>query len=81
MRAAGNMTDLRARQQNVGPFQQTARVWKLDQQLVIALKAFAHASELDQQDRQHTKPDEDERAYFYLQTFVAVSRRHFSWRV
>jgi hypothetical protein len=71
------VTNLRAGQENIRTFQEAARVWKFNQQLVVGLEAFAEPAELDEKNGEHSEADEHERADLQLQTFLAVTRCHF----
>ena len=60
-------------QQDIGAFEQTARVRELHRQTVVGLETFVHAPELHDQCSQHRQADKDEGADFKLQTFSAFT--------
>jgi hypothetical protein len=74
------MANLGPGQQDIGTFEQAAGVRKLHQQTVVSPEPFPEPSELNEQRGEHGEANQNKRAYFQLETFIAMTRRHFSGR-
>src|SRR5262249_23806297 len=63
-RAARNLADPRAGQQDVRAFQQTTRVVKSDGERVVSLEPFPQPAELHHQRAEHREAVKNKNAYF-----------------
>src|SRR5436190_5198866 len=68
----------RTAEQDIRAFEQTARVFEANRQIVIRFEAFAEATKLDHECRNHSEANGHENANFQLQGPIAIhlSQKH-----
>ena len=65
-----NAPDFRAAHQDIGAFEQSARVDEMDGETVVGFNTFAEPTELHDQRRENREPDGNENSHFQFQSTI-----------